>query len=595
MRKGGVIIKKYLIISAIILTISLLLFYYPLEIDKENNPVIFVIDSKVDQSFLEKPIARMEADSSHGNKVVATIRSQTQIDIIPLSAENFLGAIDEDNYLSALEKIKKYSEDNPDKNILVNISLGFSDKDFQKKAISELNKDNILIVAAAGNNNSEQKLYPAGFANVLAVAALENDSKMPGSNYGQYIDISASGIIRLNKTLYLPSINLIQTTKITGTSFAAPQVTGLLGQMMAYNKDLSPEKALEIIKNTASKINDNLYGERKLGAGKISKFKALTKASKIYFWGQILVFISALVFFTLLFLLLWEKISFGAILVFALGLITLLILQPVIVAFYRFLGMRNITYIVAGVFVFHYLFKKIAAYYLEKAVNIRIILFLSYFLRKELKLKSIKRAVYLVNNNDNLKEIIVNKLDNTFSPARAKFYLRILVRIKNPPLAIIINKANYYNFKGNFIAKEMKTVKRKNKENSIITGELVYYLFADDYQKAKMAADIARNYANPLILVSLKNILNKRDELINKEKILHFILEIVESFGRDAADFSHVLKRMIVNSESHWLRYYALKAYLAVGREDSDYKEFIAYIKDIEEEPVILAFANREK
>jgi len=150
--KGGMIIKKYLLISAILLVFSLLIFYYPVEIAKEDNPVIFVIDSEIDQSFLEKPIARLKADSSHGNKVVATIRSQTQIDIIPLSAENFLGAIDEDNYISALEKIKKYSNDNPNKKILINISLGFSDKDFQEKAISELNKENIIIVAAAGNN-----------------------------------------------------------------------------------------------------------------------------------------------------------------------------------------------------------------------------------------------------------------------------------------------------------------------------------------------------------------------------------------------------------------------------------------------------------
>lgn len=592
--KGGMIIKKYLLISAILLVFSLLIFYYPVEIAKEDNPVIFVIDSEIDQSFLEKPIARLKADSSHGNKVVATIRSQTQIDIIPLSAENFLGAIDEDNYISALEKIKKYSNDNPNKKILINISLGFSDKDFQEKAISELNKENIIIVAAAGNNNSEQKLYPAGFENVLAVAALEKNRKMPGSNYGHYIDISASGIIRLNETLYLPSINLIQTTKITGTSFAAPQVTGLLGQMLAYDKNLSPKNALQIIRDTASNINDPLYNKSKLGAGKISKYKALSKASKIYFWGQALVFMSALTFFTFLFLYLWEKVSFGAILVFGLGLMTLLILQPVIFALFRYLGTRKIILIFTIITILYYLFKKTVSYFIKKIKNIKAILFLSYFLNQDMKLKALKKIVYLINKNDNLKEDVINKLNNTLSPVRAKYYLRILLRINNPPIFIIIDKGNYYNLKGNFIAEEMNSVKRNSKEKSIITGELVYYLFSDNYQKARMAADIARNYTNPLILYPLKNILKKRNVLINKEKILHFILEIVESFGTKAADFSGILKIMIVNSESQWLRYYSLKAYLAVGREDDDYDQFIAYIKEREEEPVILAFEQLE-
>lgn len=590
------IIKKYLLISAFILIFSLLIFYYPVEIDEEYNPVIFVIDSKVDQSFLEKPIAKLEVDSSHGNKVVATIRTQTQSEIIPLSAENFLGKIDEDNYIAALEKIKEYSEDNPDKRILLNISLGFSEKDFQEKIITELAKENIIIIAAAGNNNDEEKLYPAGFSDVLAVAALEKNKKMPGSNFGEYVDISASGIIRLNETLYLPSTNLIQTTKITGTSFAAPQVTGLLAKMMSYNKNLDIEEAVQLLKDSAVKINDPLYKENKLGAGKISKLDALSRASNVYFFGQILVFLSALTFFTLLFILLWRKISFGAILVFALGLILLLILQPVLVVLYRMLGIQNIIIISAGLAILYYIFKKVISYYLEKTEKISSILFLSYLLRNELRLKAVKRIVFLINyKNDYLEEIIINKLNKTFSPVRAKFYIQILLKIKKPPISILIKNANYYNFKGNFIAEEMGSVKRTKKENSKIIGELLYYLFADDYKKAKMAADIAINYSNSLILVPLKNILNKREKIINNEKILHFSLEIVENFGLEAADFSAILKMIIVNSESHWLRYYALKAYLAVASNDKDYEEFIAHIKSIEEEPVILALNNREK
>ena len=88
-------------------------------------------------------------------------------------------------------------------------------------------------MAAAGNNNSEQISYPARFENVIAAAALEKEEKMPGSNYGQEIDFAASGIIEITQRHHLPAFNFSRRYKLTGTSFAAPQISALIADLLA--------------------------------------------------------------------------------------------------------------------------------------------------------------------------------------------------------------------------------------------------------------------------------------------------------------------------------------------------------------------------
>jgi thermitase len=47
-------------------------------------------------------------------------------------------------------------------------------------------------VAAAGNSNNSIPIYPAGYQNVVATAALQNTGvKSSVSNYGAYVDVGA--------------------------------------------------------------------------------------------------------------------------------------------------------------------------------------------------------------------------------------------------------------------------------------------------------------------------------------------------------------------------------------------------------------------
>ena len=77
----------------------------------------------------------------------------------------------------------------------------------------------VVIVAAAGNFNTDKPFYPAAYPEVIAVGAVNDDSeKAHFSNWGDWVDISAPGIDMLSTGLE------DGYTKVSGTSQSAPLV-----------------------------------------------------------------------------------------------------------------------------------------------------------------------------------------------------------------------------------------------------------------------------------------------------------------------------------------------------------------------------------
>jgi len=120
-----------------------------------------------------------------------------------------------------------------------------------------------VIVAAAGNDGTTNKLYPAAYDNVIAVAANDKkDERAWFSNYGDWVDVSAPGV---NIFSTYPHDNSRPDGKykyLSGTSMACPHVAGVAALAKSWNPSWSNKQIRQKIFDTADKIGDFVkYGK----------------------------------------------------------------------------------------------------------------------------------------------------------------------------------------------------------------------------------------------------------------------------------------------------------------------------------------------
>ncbi|MBA3900835.1 MAG: S8 family serine peptidase, partial [Bacteroidetes bacterium] len=126
-----------------------------------------------------------------------------------------------------------------------------------------------LVVAAAGNNDSEVDFFPAAYKNTLAVAATgNNDIRWGASNFGYYVDVCAPGI-----SIY-STVGDNNYEFLSGTSMSAPYAAGAAALVKSHFPHYSAMQVAEQLKVTADNVNakhSNLM-EGKLGFGRINLF-----------------------------------------------------------------------------------------------------------------------------------------------------------------------------------------------------------------------------------------------------------------------------------------------------------------------------------
>jgi serine protease len=169
---------------------------------------------------------------------------------------------------------------------VINLSLGSrASARLMEEAVAYAHSKGVTVVAAAGNENSNQVSYPARYPHVIAVSATGPDgTKAPYSNYGVGVDIAAPGGA---KTPEHPEYGILQQTinrrnpdepvfaYFQGTSMAAPHVAGVAALIQAQGiKD--PDKVEAILKMSAAPVpgdKQNFYG-----AGLLDAARALARA-----------------------------------------------------------------------------------------------------------------------------------------------------------------------------------------------------------------------------------------------------------------------------------------------------------------------------
>ncbi len=150
---------------------------------------------------------------------------------------------------------------------VINISLGgYADSPTLRNAIASASST-AMIVAAAGDDNVSTPFYPAAYPNVLSVGGTDNsDTRASFSNYGSWINIAAPAVAittTLTGGTYGPA---------SGTSLAAPLVSGLAGLIWSQHPDWSPALVRLQVLNTADAVTDT-----QLGAGRVNAANAVTQ------------------------------------------------------------------------------------------------------------------------------------------------------------------------------------------------------------------------------------------------------------------------------------------------------------------------------
>lgn len=147
---------------------------------------------------------------------------------------------------------------------IINLSLGgVKDSQLVRDAVNEAQASGALVVAASGNDGAASVSFPARFPGVLAVGAASGTDPArpaPFSNWGPEIGVVAVGQ-RIVGTLpasrcrvLAPCLSEGPYAEGDGTSFSAPQVSGLAALMLSVNPGLPAWRVIDIIKNSATAL-----------------------------------------------------------------------------------------------------------------------------------------------------------------------------------------------------------------------------------------------------------------------------------------------------------------------------------------------------
>ena len=158
---------------------------------------------------------------------------------------------------------------------VINVSLG--GPEISQAEIAAVNlavNAGAVVVGASGNENRSPISYPGQLPNVIAVGASDRQDpkgRAPFSNWGtgaandRPVDVVAPGVQIVST--YVTSAGEEAAGggtaggatygRASGTSFAAPLVSGLVGLLLSRNPALTPAQLKQVIRNAASPLPDD--------------------------------------------------------------------------------------------------------------------------------------------------------------------------------------------------------------------------------------------------------------------------------------------------------------------------------------------------
>lgn len=156
----------------------------------------------------------------------------------------------------------------------INCSWGSSNSGGIDAAINNLLSHDVMIIHAAGNDNSSSADYLGLKPGVMNVAATNQNAQGASfTNYGPWVDLAAPGVDILSTTVDPedPNLNNHYIEVISGTSMSTSHACGVAALLESYDCALTGPEKFDLMVNNTNPYSDS----RDLGSGIIDAQKAL--------------------------------------------------------------------------------------------------------------------------------------------------------------------------------------------------------------------------------------------------------------------------------------------------------------------------------
>ena len=142
---------------------------------------------------------------------------------------------------------------------IINMSLGgYGESPLMKEAVKKAIDNGITVVAAAGNESTDDYSFPASFEGVISVGSTNDRNKLSSySNYGPSIDVVAPG-----EDVYGTVFDAKKGSsfvKFSGTSMASPVVAGVASLLKSKYPNLKPHEIKAILEMTSKDLGERGY------------------------------------------------------------------------------------------------------------------------------------------------------------------------------------------------------------------------------------------------------------------------------------------------------------------------------------------------
>lgn len=184
--------------------------------------------------------ARANDDNGHGTAVAGVAAAAAdngvgiagicwRCEILPVKVLNAAGSGTHSNIAAGIVWATDHGAD------VINMSLaGPTPSAIIANAVAYARNHGVVVVAAAGNEGSGQRFYPAALPGVISVGATNsNDNLYSWSNRGSWVKLSAPGCA------YTGSTGPIRWTWWCGTSFATPVIAGIAALIKSERPNIS--------------------------------------------------------------------------------------------------------------------------------------------------------------------------------------------------------------------------------------------------------------------------------------------------------------------------------------------------------------------